>query len=142
MNQVEAHPLLPQDDLVAYCKEKDIHITAYSPLGNNCENHARSISPVLRCFALTVLGKPQLTDHAVVREIAKKLNATPAQVLVAWGAHRGYSVIPKSVQEQRIISNFKQVELSQEDYEKVAAIVENNRTRRVSTLKFYSWCGG
>jgi L-glyceraldehyde reductase len=78
---------------------------------------------------LTVIGKPQLTDHAVVHEIAKKLNATPAQVLVAWGAHRGYSVIPKSVQEQRIISNFKQVELSQEDYEKVTAIVENNRTR-------------
>jgi len=35
MNQVEAHPLLPQDDLVAYCKEQNIHITAYSPLGNN-----------------------------------------------------------------------------------------------------------
>lgn len=34
-NQIEAHPLLPQDDLVAYAKEKNIHITAYSPLGNN-----------------------------------------------------------------------------------------------------------
>ena len=33
--QIEAHPLLPQDDLVAYAKEKGIHITAYSPLGNN-----------------------------------------------------------------------------------------------------------
>ena len=36
MNQVEAHPLLPQDDLVKYCGEKNIHLTAYSPLGNNC----------------------------------------------------------------------------------------------------------
>jgi L-glyceraldehyde reductase len=35
VNQVEAHPLLPQDDLVAYCKEQNIHLTAYSPLGNN-----------------------------------------------------------------------------------------------------------
>ena len=77
-----------------------------------------------------MIGKPKLTDHAVVHEIAKKLGATTAQVLVAWGAYRGYSVIPKSVQEERIISNFKQVELSPEDYEKLTAIgTGNNRTR-------------
>jgi L-glyceraldehyde reductase len=35
MNQIEAHPLLPQDDLVEYCKKEGIHLTAYSPLGNN-----------------------------------------------------------------------------------------------------------
>ena len=77
-----------------------------------------------------MIGKPKLTDHPVVHEIAKKLGATAAQVLVAWGAYRGYSVIPKSVQEERIISNFKQVELSPEDYEKLTAIgTGNNRTR-------------
>ncbi|KAH9485616.1 D/L-glyceraldehyde reductase [Psilocybe cubensis] len=111
VNQIEAHPLLPQDDLVEYCKEKNIHITAYSPLGNN------------------VLGKPKLTDHDVIIETASKLNATPAQVLIAWGAARGYSVIPKSVQEHRILSNFQQIELSPEDYAKVSSIVEGNRTR-------------
>ncbi len=76
-----------------------------------------------------MFGKPKLTDHAVIIEVANKLNATPAQVLVAWGAHRGYSVIPKSVQEDRIVSNFKQVKLSDEDYEKVTAIGVGNRTR-------------
>jgi diketogulonate reductase-like aldo/keto reductase len=34
-----------------------------------------------------------------VKSIAQKLDATEAQVLIAWGVKRGYSVIPKSVQE-------------------------------------------
>lgn len=76
-----------------------------------------------------VVGKDKLTEHPIVEEVAKKLGATTAQVLVAWGAHRGYSVIPKSVQESRIISNFKQVELSQEDYEKISTIGHGNYTR-------------
>lgn len=110
-NQIEAHPLLPQDDLVAYCKEKAIHITAYSPLGNN------------------MVGVPMLTENVIVQEVANKLGATPAQVLVAWGAYRGYSVIPKSVQESRIISNFKQAELSEEDYKRVSSIGVGNVRR-------------
>jgi len=79
-----------------------------------------------------VAGKPKLTDNAVVQEVAKKLGATPAQVLIAWGVKRGYSVIPKSVQEGRILSNFKQIELSDEDFKKVSAVGHGNHTRFVS----------
>lgn len=78
-----------------------------------------------------MIGKPKLTEYPIVQEVAKKLGATPAQVLVAWGVYRGYSVIPKSVQEERIVSNFKQVELSKEDYEKITSIGEGNHTRWV-----------
>jgi diketogulonate reductase-like aldo/keto reductase len=30
VNQVERHPILQSLDLVAYCQEKGVHITAYS----------------------------------------------------------------------------------------------------------------
>jgi len=122
VNQIEAHPLLPQDELVAFCKEHNIHITAYSPLGNN------------------TVGAPLLIENPVVKEVAKKLGATEAQVLITWCAYRGYSVIPKSVHEARIKSNFQQVELSKEDYEKVSSIMGGKETRYNIPIRYSpSW---
>jgi len=120
VNEIEAHPLLPQDDLVAFSKEKEIHLIAYGCMGNN------------------LLGKPKLLENPAVQAIANKLGATTAQVLLAWCVHRGYSVIPGSVQEDRIISNFKQIALSQEDYEEISSIGHNNRTRLFIPCMFSS----
>jgi L-glyceraldehyde reductase len=47
----------------------------------------------------TVKNRPKLTDDPAVKAIAQRLNATEAQVLIAWGAQRGTTVIPKSVNE-------------------------------------------
>ena len=46
---------------------------------------------------VAVTGEAKIVDYPEVKAVAEKLNATPAQVLIAWGAYRGYSVIPKSV---------------------------------------------
>jgi len=110
-NQVECHPYLPQDELVAFAKESGLHLTAYSPLGNNLKN------------------VPKLTEHDVVQSIADKIGATSAQVLIAWGAARGFTVIPKSVQNERIESNFVEVDLSPEDVEKINEIGKKHYTR-------------
>lgn len=112
VNQIEAHPLLPQDDLVDYHKKKNVHITAYSPLGNN------------------VQGKTKIVEYPEVTEIAKRRNVDPAQVLIAWGVRRGYSVIPKSVTPSRIESNFQQVDLTDDEYQEVSSIIKSaGRTR-------------
>src|SRR5690606_27081717 len=34
MNQVELHPFLQQNNLLDYCLENGIHLTAYAPLGS------------------------------------------------------------------------------------------------------------
>lgn len=76
-----------------------------------------------------MVGKPRLTEHPTVKKIAEKTGADPAQILIAWGAQKGFSVIPKSVQESRIKSNFKQIKLSDEDFQAVSDIGLNNHTR-------------
>ncbi|KAH9813157.1 NADP-dependent oxidoreductase domain-containing protein [Melampsora americana] len=111
VNQIERHPLLIQPELIKYCQSKGIHITAYSPLGNNLR------------------GELKIVDYPEVAEIAKKLSADPAQVLIAWGARGGISVIPKSVTPSRIESNFKQVDLSDEDYETLNKLGEKKVIR-------------
>ncbi|KAF8885992.1 NADP-dependent oxidoreductase domain-containing protein [Infundibulicybe gibba] len=111
VNQVEAHPLLPQEDLLAFCKSKGIHMTAYSPLGNN------------------LVGRPNLTNHSKITSLAEAKNCTPAQILIAWSAQRGYSVIPKSIQPARIESNFVQVELSAAEMQLVGSLVDEGRVR-------------
>jgi len=103
-NQIERHPRLLQSDLIQFCKEKNIHITEYSAFGNNMFN------------------EPLLVQHATVKEVASKYNATPAQVILAWATVGGHSVIPKSVTASRIQENFKEIELKKEDFEKVEQI--------------------
>ncbi|SNX85738.1 related to GCY1 - galactose-induced protein of aldo/keto reductase family [Melanopsichium pennsylvanicum] len=120
VNQIEAHPLLPQDDLVEYAKQKNIHLTAYSPLGNNLS------------------GKTKIVDYPQVKEVADKYKADPAQVLIAWGVKRGYSVIPKSVTDSRIKSNFDQLELKDEDYQKVSSLFNELGKVRFNIPKTYT----
>ena len=47
----------------------------------------------------------KLVDYPEVKEVAERIGATTAQVLIAWGVLRGYSVIPKSVQKGKSLQN-------------------------------------
>jgi L-glyceraldehyde reductase len=81
-----------------------------------------------------------LTEHPTINAIAKKLDATPAQVLVAWSASRGYSVIPKSVHADRIESNFKQVELPEEDIKEIDGLeAKEGRERFNYPYRYKPW---
>lgn len=117
MNQIEMHPFLPQPDLVKFCSEKGILMTAYSPLGSpdsRSEKHKND---------------PTLLDSGVVSSIAKKHSATVGQVLIAWSIARGIAVIPKSANRDRIIENLKSAELNldAQDMEALAAIGISHR---------------
>jgi diketogulonate reductase-like aldo/keto reductase len=65
-----------------------------------------------------------------ISKIAAKHNTNNANVLIAWGQQRGTSVIPKSVTESRIISNFKDIELDQEDLAALKSLIDGKAPHR------------
>jgi L-glyceraldehyde reductase len=77
---------------------------------------------LLQAFGNNMVGEPLLFEHEKIKEIADRIGATPAQVILAWSQVGGHSVIPKSVTASRIQKNFEEIELSKEDIEKVEAI--------------------
>lgn len=113
MNQVELHPFLQQHELLEFCRENNIHCTAYSPLGSGD-----------RSDQMKAEDEPSLLEEPVIREIAEKHNVSPAQVLIKWAVARGTAVIPKSTSENHIIANLEseKVDLDEEDMKKIAEI--------------------
>jgi len=86
VNQIEIHPNNPSPKLIAYNTSKGIHTTGYSCLGS-------TNSP--------------LYSNETLLSLAKAKGKTPQQVLLAWGIQQGWSVIPKSVNKERVEKNFE-----------------------------------
>lgn len=68
VHQLEGHPWLQQRSFVDWHKSKGIHVTHYSPFGNQNEIYSSKIQ----------IGK--LIDEPVLAEIGKKYNKSSAQV--------------------------------------------------------------
>lgn len=101
VNQIRLCPGDVDEELVAWCRKKDILLQAYSPLGT---------------------GKVLLLDE--VKEIAKKYNTSEAHVALSWSIQMGFQPLVKSVRKQRIIDNTKffDVTLAEEDMKKLNAL--------------------
>ncbi|MBB4710474.1 diketogulonate reductase-like aldo/keto reductase [Streptomyces luteogriseus] len=83
VNQIELHPLLPQDDLRAFHADKGVVTESWSPLGR---------------------GTPLLEDPAVAR-IAEAHGVSPGQVVLRWHTQLGAVPIPKSANPERQRAN-------------------------------------
>jgi alcohol dehydrogenase (NADP+) len=118
MNQIELHPYLQQHAMLEYCQHNDIHLTAYAPLGS-----------ADRPAALKATGEPVLLEDPVIAKIARNHGVTSAQVLISWAINRGTAVIPKSVNNDRIIQNLeaRNLTLSQADMNMINELDQNRR---------------
>jgi diketogulonate reductase-like aldo/keto reductase len=82
VNQIRLCPGDTQDEVVDYCRSRNILLEAYSPFG---------------------VGK--IFEVPEMRELAKKYGKSIAQICVRWSLQRGYLPLPKSVTPSRIKEN-------------------------------------
>ncbi|ELZ02700.1 aldo/keto reductase [Natrialba asiatica] len=105
-NQVELHPLLPQEEIRATCERNDVEVVAYSPLARGA-----------------------VFEQSTIQDIADKHDASEAQVSLAWLREKGITAIPKATGEAHIRDNWDSLtlELEQEDIDAIDAIDETSR---------------
>ncbi|XP_006052615.1 aldo-keto reductase family 1 member A1 isoform X2 [Bubalus kerabau] len=114
--QVECHPYLAQNELIAHCQARGLEVTAYSPLGSSDRAWRDPEEPVL-------LKEP------VVLALAEKHGRSPAQILLRWQVQRKVICIPKSVTPSRILENIQVFDFtfSPEEMKQLDALNKNLR---------------
>jgi glycerol 2-dehydrogenase (NADP+) len=111
VNQTEIQPLLPQDKLHAFCKSKGIHQTAFGPLGGATSGNS-------------------LHKVDTIKQIAEKRGSGTGNVMLSWGIQKGWSVIPKSVNTERIKQNLHgNFVLSEEEMARVDGLAKTKGKR-------------
>jgi 2,5-diketo-D-gluconate reductase A len=118
VNQIELHPLLTQVELREVHKNLGIATEAWSPLGQG-----------------------RLLDHPTITGIAEGYGKTAAQVIIRWHLQIGNIVIPKSVNPERIASNFDvfDFELSDDDVTSISSL--DNGTRLGPDPRTFNFTG-
>lgn len=78
VDQIELHPKLMQKSTVDFCRENDIALESWSPL-----------------------GRARYLDDPVLSGLADKYQKTVAQIVIRWHIQHDFIVIPKSTKAER-----------------------------------------
>lgn len=116
--QVEMHPYLCQNNLLRFCQEQDIAVTAFSPFG------ADSYLP---------LGMATESERPLANPVLEKIATThkrsTAQVALRWAMQRGTIPIPKTQSPDHLHENFDLFEftLTREEIDAISALDQHKR---------------
>ena len=109
--QVEAHPYLPETELLEFCKQKGIVFLAFAPLGHGV--------------------RPGPLEDPVISAIAARVAKTPAQVLLAWAVQRGTALLTTPRTAARAQENFNISALPEDALEEINRIQTRQRLNEV-----------
>jgi diketogulonate reductase-like aldo/keto reductase len=109
--QVEAHPYLPETELLDFCNENGIVFLAFAPLGHG--------------------ARPGPLEDPVITAIASRVRRTPAQVLLAWAAQRGTAFLTTPKTADRARENSSVSPLPEDAFEEISQIQIRQRFNEV-----------
>jgi aldehyde reductase len=109
--QVEAHPYLPETELLEFCKKNEIVFLAFAPLGHGL--------------------RPGPLEDPVILAIAARLSKTPAQVLLAWAVQRGTALLTTPRTAARARENFNVSPIPEDALDEIDRIQTRQRFNEV-----------
>lgn len=101
VDQIEYHPGYSQEAAVQYCKERNILVQAWSPI-----------------------GRQRVLEEPLVLELAEKYAVSPAQICLKFAVQRGIIPLPKSSSVERMKENLDlySFEMEREDIWRLATM--------------------
>ncbi len=101
VNQVELHPWYPQEEMRAFCTQRNIALEAWGPI-----------------------FRGHIGEVPLMADLGKQYGKSPVQTAIRWHIQKGNIVIPKSVNQARIQQNCNIFDfaLSPDDMQKINAL--------------------
>ncbi|TCK35227.1 aldehyde reductase [Paraburkholderia sp. BL8N3] len=109
--QVEAHPYLPETELLEFCEENGVVFLAFAPLGHGI--------------------RPGPLEDPIISRIAARIGKTPAQVLLAWALQRGGALLTTPKTAARARENFDISALPADAFDEINRIQTRQRFNEV-----------
>lgn len=110
-NQIYFNPFVPEHvmETVDYCTQRNITITAYSPLGG-------------------LMDQDKAMANDIVSSIATKYDQTKSQILLRWAIQRGFAVIPGTGNPNHQTENLQvyNFELTEQDMQTINELKYNS----------------
>ena len=119
INQIEVHPLMTQEENIAYNHQLGIRVEAWGPFGQ---------------------GDIDVVGHPVLQSLAQKYQKTASQIVLRWIIQRGLITIPRAkpnhFAENLGVLSFT---LSDEDMQAISALNQNLRSNVLNDPESFPW---
>ena len=109
--EVEAHPYLPETELLEFCKQNGVVLLAFAPLGHGM--------------------RPGPLEDPVISAVSARVGKTPAQVLLAWAVQRGTALLTTPKTAARARESFDISALPDDAFDEINRIQTRQRFNEV-----------